>query len=72
MTLEHKIDIDCYIWFEEKQQVDQKTVNIGVGWAENVRAISQRFLSQRASELFPIFYTNKPSQTQLNLARSHH
>ena len=28
MTLEHKIDIDWYIWFEEKQQVDQKTVNI--------------------------------------------
>ena len=36
MTLEHKIDIDWYIWFEEKHQVDQKTVNIGVGWAENV------------------------------------
>ena len=28
MTLEHKIDIDWYIWFEEKQQVDQKTVNM--------------------------------------------
>lgn len=57
MTLEHKLDIDWYIWFEEKQQVDQKTVNIGVGWAENVRAISLRFLSQNlASELFPIFF----------------